>query len=72
MSDEYPTPQCKDWLLGNFFVAPTEERGDLVKYELAILVTFKSVADYRAALRYMSPIFSGESSNDSSQKEQQP
>jgi hypothetical protein len=54
-------PQCEHWILGNIRV---EERDGLThNYERAILVTFKTVDEYRAALRFMSPIFDSSSSN---------
>lgn len=59
-AQEYPAPQCEHWILGDIVV---EERGGLThKYERAILVTFKNLDDYHAALKYMDPVFSGSES----------
>lgn len=53
-----PVPVCKHWIFGNITV---QEREGLVKYERAILVTFKDMDDFRAAMRFLDPIFSSAS-----------
>jgi hypothetical protein len=57
MTDE-TVPQCQHWMLGNITV---DEHGGLVLYERAILVTFATIEEYRAALRYLDPVFSNNS-----------
>jgi hypothetical protein len=54
-------PKCEHWLLGDITV---EEKagGPYTRYERAILVTFKSVKDFRAALEHVDPLLNGSAS----------
>ena len=45
-------------MLGNITV---DEHDGPVEYERAILVTFKTIEEYRAALKYLSPAPEGDS-----------
>lgn len=49
-------PQCEYWSIGNI---TTDEPEGPQLHERAILVTFKTIEEYRAALRYMSPVIEG-------------
>ena len=51
MSDNPPT--CEHWILGNITV---QEREGPHEYQRAVLLTFKTVEEYRAALRFLSPL----------------
>jgi len=50
-------PKCASWILGKIEV---QEGSELVTYERAILVSFKTVEEYRAACAFMNPILEGD------------
>lgn len=54
MNDD-KAPACEHWMLGDIQVAERPNE-DPTMYKRAILVTFKTVEEYRQALRFMSPI----------------
>jgi hypothetical protein len=58
-------PKCEHWILGDIRVL--EGDASITRYERAILVTFKSIQDYRAALEFVDPLLNGSTpSNDGS------
>jgi len=57
MTDEIP--HCDHWIFGNITVTDGPDRDQPVEYERAILVSFKTVEEFRAALKYLSPVFEG-------------
>lgn len=58
-SAQPPVPKCQHWLLGDIEVADGPKNEQLTKYPRAVLVSFETVDEYRAALRFMSPILEG-------------
>jgi hypothetical protein len=51
-------PKCEHWIIGNIVV---EERDGLTHtYERSILLSFKTLEDYRAALPFIDPFMADE------------
>ena len=53
-SSAYPAPNCQHWAIGDVTV---QELFGPHKYERAILVTFATIEEFRAALKYCDPMW---------------
>ena len=51
---EEEAPQCEHWIFGGISV---KEAGEIVTYHRAILLSFKTIEEFRAALKFVDPLW---------------